>query len=128
MFEIVRAEWLKEHLTVTEIGSWWGRDSDGEEVDIDVVAKAVDGKDAVHTVACECIFCRNPIGFTPLNALVRRCEDAKIGDNLKFVLFSAGGFSEKLREYAGENDIVLIDCGMLLGLKEIPEILRTYGT
>ncbi len=123
MFEIICTEWLKEHLTVTEIGSWWGRDSDGEEVDIDIAAKAVDDKDVIHTVACECKFGKNPIGFTPLNTLMRRCEDAKIGDNVKFVLFSAGGFSDELREYAEENDIVLIDCETLLGLKEIPKII-----
>ncbi len=123
MFETVCTDWLKEHLTVTEIGSWWGRDSEGEDVDIDIVAKAVDDKDSVHTLACECKFGKNPIGFTPLNTLMRRCEDAKIGDNVKFVLFSAGGFSDELREYSEENGIVLIDCEMLMGMKEIPKIV-----
>ncbi len=123
MFEIVCTDWLKEHLTVTEIGSWWGRDSEGEDVDIDIVAKAVDDKDSVHTLACECKFGKNPIGFTPLNTLMRRCEDAKIGDNVKFLLFSAGGFSDELREYSEENGIVLIDCEMLTGMKEIPDII-----
>ena len=114
MFEIICARWLEDHYTVIEIGSWWGRDSSGEDVDIDIVAKVSDEDGTILTLACECKFGRNPIGFTPLNTLRERCETASITENVRYVLFSAGGFQEELREYADENGITLVDCETLL--------------
>lgn len=122
MFEMLCAQWLERHFTISEIGSWWGRDSDGEDTDIDIVAKIIDGTGFVHTLVCECKYSKNPIGFAPLNALVERCESASIQDNLKYILFSAGGFQNNLREYAEENGIVLIDCEVLMGLRNVPDL------
>lgn len=122
MFEIFCAQWLERHFTVAEIGSWWGRNPDGEDSDIDIIAKTVDDTGLVHTLVCECEFSRNPIGFAPLNALTERCESASVRENVKYVLFSAGGFRDDLREYAEENRIILIDSDILMGLKEVPAL------
>ena len=98
MFELFCAQWLEKHFTVTEIGSWWGRDPNGEDTDIDIIAKIADRTGLIHTLACECKFNRNPIGFTPLNTLTERCASAYIHENVKYVLFSAGGFQRKFKD------------------------------
>lgn len=117
MFEIVCAQWLEENYPVLEIGSWWGKDRDGEDVDIDIVAKVSDHDGTVRTLVGECRFGKNPIGFTPLNVLRERCEDASITENVRYILFSAGGFQEELKEYAEENGIILVDRDTLLGVR-----------
>ena len=123
MFEIVCARWLCDHLTIIEIGSWWGKDSKGVDVDIDIIAKAFDENDVIYTLVCECKFSENPMGFTTMNTLEQRCEDASIKENVRYVLFSAGGFQDDLREYADENGISLVDCETMMGLKDIPKIV-----
>ncbi len=122
MFEVFCAQWLEKHFTVTEIGSWWGRDSDGEITDIDIIAKVADSTGLIHTLVCECKFSRNPVDFTPLNTLTERCKSASINENVKYVLFSAGGFQDDLREYAEETGILLVDSDILMGLKKVPDL------
>lgn len=120
VFEIVCAQWLETHFAVTEIGSWWGKDSVGDDSDIHIVAKITDSKNMIHTLACECKLSRNPMGFAALNTLMQRCQSASINENLRYVLFSSGGFQSELREYADENGIMLVDCEMLLGITKTP--------
>lgn len=50
VFEIICARWLCDHLTIIEIGSWWGKDSKGVDVDIDIIAKAFDENDVTYTL------------------------------------------------------------------------------
>ena len=126
VFETVCARWICDHLTIIEIGSWWGRDSEGVDVDIDIIAKVFDD-DITYTLVCECKFSKNPMGFTALNVLEQRCKDALIKENVRYALFSAGGFQDDLREYADENGIMLIDCETIMGLKNAPPISFRNG-
>ena len=123
MFEIICAKWLETHYAIIEIGSWWGKDSDGEGADIDIVAKISDENGTVRTLACECKFTKSPMGFAPLNTLVKRCESAFLTENLKLVLFSQSGFEKELQEYAETEGITLVDCETLMGVKTAPKIV-----
>ncbi len=54
--------------------------------------------------------------------MTERCRSAFINENVKYVLFSAGGFQDDLREYAEENGILLVDSDILMGLKKVPDL------
>ena len=121
MFEKLCGDWLDSRYTVVERGQWWGR-VDGDDVDIDVVAKISDRNRTIRTLLGECKFSRKPMGFSAYNTLVSRAKGAKFTDNVIFALFSALGFEDELAEFAEENGVILIDGRMLVGDREPPAL------
>ena len=123
MFEVLCGEWLDTHYPVLQRGQWW-RMSNGEFVDIDIVAKMPDERKIIHTIVGECKFSKKPMGFGPLNTLVSRMKDAGIDENIGVMLFSASGFEEELSEYAEDNGIILIDGDILMNDKPSPMLFH----
>ena len=56
-----------------------------------------------------------PAGIFIIDTLEKRAISARADSNVKFVVFSLGGFTEELEEYALETGTLLIDSGKLLG-------------
>ena len=114
-FERVCEDYLRKHWYCLETGRWWGpSDEIGEDgkpviVDIDITARISQG-DSEFDVFCECKMRRRPAGFTELNTLVERVAFTKQNENPRYVLFSVGGFTEDLEDYAGTRaDVDLVD-------------------
>ena len=124
VFESLCGEWLDSNYPVLERGQWWGR-IDGEDTDIDIVAKIADNGRTIRTIVGECKFSKRPMGFGTVNTLKSRANSAGLRENVSFALFSALGFEKELEECAEENDIALIDGSMILGEKKPPELFRT---
>lgn len=129
-FEHLCGTYLLRHHYCLEIGRWWGPSDDiGEDgrpviVDIDVTARISRG-DSEFDVFGECKMRRRPVGFADLDTLVERVGFTGQNVNARYVLFSTGGFTDDLVEYAeARGDIELV------GLEEIVHDRppRTPGT
>ena len=115
-FEDLCGQYIDTEYSVKERGRWWGR-AGGEDTDIDIVASVYDDDLRVNMILAECKFRRQKTGFNALNSLTDRVS--KIGNisNEYYMLFSAGGFEEKLEEFSEDHGIMLVDVDKLLGKK-----------
>jgi len=89
----------------TKIGRWW----DGKnEIDI----AAIDPEEH-NLILGECKYWQEPVGITVLEELEKKSANVEWQRNKRqvwFVLFSAGGFTDKLKEVAaGRKDLLLVD-------------------
>ena len=125
-FEKVCGDWLDSAYMVAERGQWWGK-IDGTDADIDIVAKVYDDRRMIHTVLAECKFSRKRMGFSAYNTLVSRSKAAGFTENVSFMLFSAIGFDDELREYASDEGIALVDGETLMGKREPPVLFDMSG-
>ena len=113
-FELLCRSYISSNYSVKESGSWWGR-VDGEDVDIDVVATVYNKDNLLIYILGECKFRKGPAGMALIDVLEKRAISARADSNVRFAVFSLGGFTEELEEYALETGTLLIDCGKLLG-------------
>ncbi len=106
-FEDVCMDYMRRRYLCKRIGKWWGRT--GEETsDIDIVAEVVDGNEK-YAVLAECKFRNRKMSICALNELEERSKYVKGYNNVRFKLFSGGGFTEDLAEIAeSRNDLELI--------------------
>lgn len=72
-FEAVCREYICANYPVKDIGKWWGR-IDGEDVDIDIVAKVINDDLSSRMFVCECKFTNKPVGFSEYNTLSARLK------------------------------------------------------
>ncbi|CAN5620811.1 ATP-binding protein [soil metagenome] len=117
VFESVCAQWLWKRaatelgLMPTDLGRWWSRDG---QTEIDLVAPL----DGSGTLFGECKWSANaPVDTDVLVGLQRKVvklPEPKWLKDPRYVLFSLGGFSERLRSIA-RNDphVMLVDGSML---------------
>lgn len=91
-----------------------------EDVDIDVTATIMEGRNRIHLFG-ECRFI-GKMGFGSLNTLRERVDSLRGPYNERLALFSASGFDGGLSEYAEENGILLFDLDTLIGKKACPAI------
>jgi AAA+ ATPase superfamily predicted ATPase len=117
VFELVCAQWMHRHavntlgLTPTDLGRWWSRDS---QVEIDLVAPLVDG----GTLFGECKWSSGTEVDTnvlfALRAKAAKTPEKSWQSDPRFVLFTAGGFTDRLRAIAeAEPNVLLVDGSML---------------
>ena len=91
-------------------------------MDIDVVATVYNRDNLLIHVLEEYKFGKGPAGMALIDILGKREISAKADSNVRFAVFSLGGFTEELEEYALETGTLLIDCGKLLG-DDDPEVI-----
>jgi hypothetical protein len=96
------------------VGSWWGR-VDGVDTDIDVVAEVYNSDDLVITLAGECKFRNERAGVGIVYELERKLISARARPNVRMAVFSIGGFTEELAEYASDHGVLLIGTDKLIG-------------
>lgn len=89
----------------SQIGRWW----DGKN-EIDVAAIDPDGN---NLILGECKYWQEPVGANVLRGLERKAGNVdwrKYICHMRYVLFSASGFTEELKEIAAERkDLLLVD-------------------
>ena len=107
-FEDVCGQYVDQKYNVKERGRWWGRVND-EDTDIDIVASIYDEDLRVSTLLSECNFRKQPMGFKAFNDLLKRTSVINRLENIRYILFSIGGFDSKLEECAEGREIILVD-------------------
>lgn len=117
VFESVCSQWIRKRassdlgLIPTGLGRWWTRDG---QVEIDIVAPLETGE----TLFGECKWSVDALvdsdALTRLKANASRVPDPKWLADPRYVLFSVGGFTDRLRSIA-KNDprVTLVDGSML---------------
>lgn len=124
-FEWFCMDYLTRHYHINEIGKWWLDNEKGNiHIDIDVVAKAVSGRNLIDIFA-ECRFSEDPVGFRVLNTLDARTQRFKDADG-RLMLFSASGFEPELEGFARGTSAILIGPDELYGRMD-PAPLRERG-
>ena len=113
-FELLCRDYIVSSYMTGEVGSWWGRSGD-EMTDIDVVAEVYNKDDILLTVLGECKFRKDPAGVSVITSLRRKADSAKADTNVRYAVFSLGGFTEELEEYASDTGVWLIGPDKLLG-------------
>ena len=117
IFEDICSEHIKKNMFCKDIGKWWGRAGD-EDRDVDLIA-VVDENGHEVSLFCECKFRHRPQGFTALNKLIDTSEHVKKLSNRRFVIFSAFGFDEDLKDhveqYKKTTNVRLIGIDELFG-------------
>lgn len=136
LFENYCARFLSDRYPVRAVGTWFDRipvrddkgnvmKEDGktvtENVDIDLVADAFDGKNETEIFA-ECKLRNSPSGIGELNELRCRMDHIHGKRNARMLLISTGGFTEQLRDEAASEGVLLIDNDMLFGRKDVPPL------
>ena len=113
-FEQMCMEYIASNYAVKEIGAWWGN-MDGVETDIDVVADVYNKDDLVITLLGECKFRKEPAGMSVISNLEKKAAFARANRNVRMAVFSRGGFSEGMEEYASDSGTLLIGKEKRLG-------------
>ena len=112
---------------VTGIGSWWGKehgteeDSPNTEYGIDIAAEVKVGNNTVD-LAVGCVFTDNPAGINDLRKLENAISHFRTKRHPREMLISPSGFTEDLKEYAIDNNILLVNADMLLGRSPMPQL------
>lgn len=116
-FERLCAEYVKKTRDCVEIGTWWGRDSDGITQEIDIAAIVMENR-AKTGLFCECKFTKRRIPASVLKELEARIDIVRPQTTARLALFSAGGFTNDIIESAENLEVELVD------LEKLTEVLR----
>ena len=116
-FELLCRQYVSSSYQTVAVGSWWGR-VDGEDTDIDVVAEVYNSDGLVITLAGECKFRNERAGAGIVYELERKLISARAGPNVMMAVFSIGGFTKELVEYASDHGVLLIGTDKLIGETE----------
>lgn len=107
VFEDVCRTYTRRNLGCNAVGTWWGADpATRSSAEIDVVGCDIDDPDA-PVLFGECKCTRSPVTIDILDDLMKasllvRCRERR------YVLFSAGGFSEKVVEASEKGPVTLV--------------------
>jgi hypothetical protein len=96
---------------LADVGQWWGNDSSTKkEIQIDIVGVPIQepNKKITEYLIGSCKFKNEKIGLDELRLLEHYADVFGKGSSYYFVLFSLGGFTQELTEYAKENGVKLI--------------------
>lgn len=85
-----------------QVGSHWSSD-----LEIDIITENIDGDSCIG----ECKWWKNPVGENVLNQLKEKVDRLSVQwkKDPKYMLFSASGFTDSLKERASKEDVFLLD-------------------
>lgn len=110
VFEDICMQYLKKHaagrygLRIERAGRYWNRDG---SVEIDIVGDLEDSR----ILVCECKWSSSPIGVSTYYDLMRKASllpPPRNARTVRYALFSAAGFDDKMKETAVRDDVVLV--------------------
>lgn len=110
VFEDICIQYLKEHavarhgLQIMDAGRYWSRDG---SIEIDIVGDLEDNR----TLACECKWSSAPVGVGVYYELMRKVSllpPPRNARSTQYMLFSAAGFDENMRETAARDEVILV--------------------
>ncbi len=109
-------------FSIQQIGRWWGKNNSGIEgknqEEIDIAALNEDKKSVIFG---ECKWTNRPVDVPVYDDLKRKSASVQWNNdnrNEYFILFSKSGFTDKLKDIAEQDKVLLFD------LKKIEDILR----
>lgn len=111
MFERLCAEYVVATRDCVDIGGWW-RNIGGESHRVDIAAVVLENGVKVSLLG-NCRFTDRPAGTGALNDLMHDSESVDTDTTRRYILFSASGFSEDLRDLEYEGRVELVDLGTL---------------
>ncbi len=106
-FEDLCTEYVKNNYRCIEIGKWWGVDEDKSIREVDIAAKILVG-DSTAALFGECKFRNMKMPSEALEELKADCRLVKTDLSMKYILFSASGFTEDLIDEAEEFGVELV--------------------
>ena len=118
-FEDACVAYLRASYPCTELGKWWGpvgKDDNGTTIgEIDIAAKA-EASGVKFDLMCECKMRRKKTGPEELDLLISYASNTH-ATNIRYILFSTGGFTDDLREMSElRKDVILVGIDELMGL------------
>jgi hypothetical protein len=106
---------------LADVGQWWGTDSSTKkEIQIDIVGVPVQEPNQKITqyLIGSCKFRNEKIGIDELRKLENYADVFDKGQSYYFVIFSLGGFTEELIEYAKTNGVKLVTLSDMYNFKK----------
>lgn len=127
-FEIFCKDYVVRNYSTKEVGRWWMDDPKRDiHEEIDVVARISSRRSSVLLLG-ECKFKEEPMEMGQLNVLIRRAKMFQESNNIRLILFSIGGFEEKLMDYAREAGVMLVGPEELFGDRPAPQIPERFAS
>ncbi len=93
-------------LLLSDIGPWWGTDArEKKEIEIDLVGTPAQGNEYLIG---SCKYRNEPIGVDELERIKHYAEVFGKGDAYHYCIFSKSGFTQGLKDAAGQGNVTLI--------------------
>lgn len=111
VFEQMCREYLflyeeKVPILLSDIGQWWGTDSKRKkEVEIDIVGTPAEGNEFIIG---SCKYRNEPVGVDEWERIKEYAKVFGKGDRYHFYIFSKSGFTNGLKELAGQGEVRLV--------------------
>jgi hypothetical protein len=96
---------------LADVGQWWGNDSTvKKEIQIDIVGVPVNEPNQKNTeyLIGSCKFRNERTGMDEMKKLIHYAEVFGKGSSYYYIIFSFGGFTGELTEYAKKNRVKLL--------------------
>lgn len=106
-FESLCADYVVNTRDCLEIGRWWKSDAEGT-IEVDIAATVIEDGARVSLFG-ECKFRNRLTTSSVFEELVDESRLAKTDATRRYILFSASGFSDDLRELEDEGKVELVD-------------------
>ncbi len=108
IFEDVCRQYVELHwkekigIAPTRVGAYWG-----SNLEIDLMTENLDNSNWFG----ECKWWKSPVGENALNKLIEKVDllPEHFKERPKYILFSASGFTDSLKQRASDNGVILID-------------------
>jgi AAA+ ATPase superfamily predicted ATPase len=107
-------------FSIQKIGKWWGRNTnnnrDRDQEEIDIIALNEEKKAIMFG---ECKWTHRPVGVSVYEDLKRKSMNVELNNkdrNDYFILFSKSGFTDKMRDIAEKDNVLLFDLDKIEGI------------
>ncbi len=108
IFEDVCRQYVELHwkekigIAPTRVGAYWG-----SNLEIDIMTENLDGSNWFG----ECKWWKSPVGENVLNKLIEKVDllPEHFKERAKYIMFSASGFTDSLKQRADDTRVILID-------------------
>jgi AAA+ ATPase superfamily predicted ATPase len=98
-YENLSIEYTLNNFDILKCGRWWNKNTE-----IDIVGVGND-----FLIVGECKYTNKKVGLDVLNQLQEKAKNIELKLSIKqYILFSKSGFSKQLKEFAKENEDVLL--------------------
>ena len=113
-FEDLCSGYVMENYDCIGCGKWWGVDSEKVTHEVDIVAVVKDGASS-YGLFGECKFRKRPMPLSVYRELQEDVSLIRTDLTRRYILFSISGFTDELEEVAGDEGVVLVGPGELMG-------------
>ncbi len=111
VFEQMCKEYLLRYaeglpIILSDVGQWWGTDAKvRKEIQIDIVGTPAEGNEYIIG---SCKYRNEAIGVDELELLKHYADVFGKGEKYHYYIFSKGGFTQGLQDFAGKGEVTLL--------------------